>query len=146
MESIRIEKDNTYKIEVNDKGEYIEFDLLDIELPMKCLNASKELSKQNNIHRQKIIAVEKQYKDNQELLFINKHNADMEYCNKMRKIFDSFLGEGACEKIFGKTNRIGMFDDLFEQLAPHFNKMQINIEKVKSKLIEKYSHKEQDVL
>lgn len=146
MEKIRINKDDTYKIEVNDNGEYIEFDLLDIELPMKCLNASKELKKQTDFYNKKVIAINKQYADNQELLFINKNKVDMEFCKRMRTVFDSFLGEGACQKIFGNTNRIGMFDELFEQLAPHFEKMQINIDKIKDKLIERYSHKDKGII
>jgi len=146
MESIRIKKDDVYKIEVNDNGDYIEFDLLDIELPTKCLKASKELKKQHYIYNQKKIAIQKQYKNNQELLFAKMREADIEYCNKMRNVFDSFLGEGACEKIFGNVNRIGMFDDLFEQLIPHFGKMEINIEKVKEKLIEKYTQKDEGII
>lgn len=146
MEKLRVKKDDTYKIEVNDNGEYIEFDLLDIELPMKCLNASRELKKQTDFYNKRIIAIAKQYADNQELLFINKNKVDMEFCKKMRQVFDSFLGEDACKKIFGSTNRVGMFDELFDQLAPHFEKMQINIEKIKDKLIEKYSHKDKETI
>lgn len=146
MESIRIKKDDVYRIEVNDKGEYIEFDLLDIELPMKCLNASKELKRQCNFYNQRVKAIQNQYKDNQESLFVNKHKADMDYCRKMREVFDDFLGEGACQKIFGDTNRIGMFDELFEQLNPHFEKMQINVEKIKDIIIDKYSNKDKGII
>lgn len=146
MDSIRVKKDDVYRIEVNDAGEYIEFDLLDIELPAKCLKASKELKKQHSIYNQKKLDLQRQYKDNQELLFTKIHEADMEYCKKMRKIFDTFLGEGACQKIFGSANRIGMFDDLFEQLQPHFEKMEINIEKVKEKIKEKYTQKDEGII
>lgn len=146
MESIRIKKDDVYRIEVNDKGEYIEFDLLDIELPMKCLNASRELKKHSNFYKQRIKAIQNQYKDDQELLFINKHKADMDFCRKMREVFDGFLGEGACQKIFGNVNRIGMFDELFEQLNPHFEKMQINVEKIKDIIIDKYSNKDKGII
>lgn len=146
MEKIRINKDDVYRIEVNDNGEYIEFDLLDIELPMKCLTASKKIKKLSNIYQQKIFFIEKQCKNNQELLITKKHNADIEYCKEMRKVFDTFLGEGACQKIFGDMNRIGMFDELFEQLEPHFEKLQINVEKIKDHLIDKYSNKKSDVI
>ena len=54
MEKLRVEKDNVYKIEVNDKGEYIEFDLLDIELPIKLINASEELKKQKKFIKKKL--------------------------------------------------------------------------------------------
>lgn len=146
MEKLRINKDDTYKIEVNDAGEYIEFDLLDIELPMKCLNASKALKKETNFHKKRLSALSKKFQNNQELFFIEKNKADIEFCQKMRDVFDSFLGESACKKIFGDTNRVGMFDELFEQLIPHFEKMQINIEKIKDKLLEKYSSKDKGII
>ena len=60
MEKLRVEKDNVYKIEVNDKGECIEFDLLDIELPIKLINASEELEKQKVIHEQKVEELKKE--------------------------------------------------------------------------------------
>ena len=146
MEKIRINKEDTYKIEVNDAGEYIEFDLLDIELPMKCLKASNELKRQTNLYNKKVLANAKQYKDNRELLFINKNRIDLEFCKKMREVFDGFLGKDACQKIFGDTNRIGMFADLFDQLMPHFEKMKINTEKIKKRLLQKYSTEEKSVI
>ena len=36
MNKIRIENKDLFKVEVNDKGEYIEFDLADINLPFKA--------------------------------------------------------------------------------------------------------------
>lgn len=146
MEKIRINKDDVYRIEVNDNGDYIEFDLLDIELPVKCLNTAKELKKQQDFYNKKIIALEKEYKDNQELLFVNQTKASKDFCNKMRQVFDEFLGEGACQKIFGNVNRIGMFDELFEQLEPHFEKIKINLPKVKEKLINKYYQKDKETI
>lgn len=139
MEKIRINKDDVYRIEVNDNGDCIEFDLLDIELPMKVINLSKEIEKQTDFYNKKSLAIYKQYKDNQELLYTNKNKCDVDFCNRMRKEFDKLLGENACQKIFGNINRVGMFDDLFEQLMPHFEKIKVDMEKVKDKLVEKYS-------
>ena len=45
MESLRIERKDIYTIEVNDKGETIEFDLVDVELPFKCEKAWAEYDK-----------------------------------------------------------------------------------------------------
>ena len=146
MEKLRINKDDVYRIEVNDNGDYIEFDLLDIELPMKVINLGKEIEKQTDFYNKKSIAIYKQYKDNQELLYINKNKCDVDFCNKLRKEFDKLLGENACYKIFGDINRIGMFDDLFEQLMPHFEKMKIDIEKAQDKLLEKYKIENKDTI
>ena len=45
MNSIRIEKKDIYTIEVNDNGDTIEFDLVDIELPFKCDRALSEINR-----------------------------------------------------------------------------------------------------
>jgi len=42
---IKIENKDIYKIEVNDNGDYIEFDLSDISLPFKCYESLEELNK-----------------------------------------------------------------------------------------------------
>ena len=64
----------------------------------------------------------------------------------MRSLFDSFLGEGACQKIFGNTDRYGMFEDLLNALQPHFDKMKIDLDKIKKELVEKYSPKSKKVI
>ncbi len=144
MESIRIKKDDVYKIEVNDNGDYIEFDLLDIELPIKAMNLAKNYKRLYENHSKKIFAINKEYLNNKELLFRKKYEADKYFFAECRKAFDNFLGEGACQKIFGDTNRIIMFNELLEQLEPHFEKMQINVEKIKENLINKYSNSNED--
>lgn len=137
MEKLRVEKDNVYKIEVNDKGECIEFDLLDIELPIKLINASEELKKQKEIYKEKIEKLKNENLNPAEDM-LKQYEIDKEFCQTMRDVLDSFLGENACQKIFGDTNRIGMFDDFFAQLEPHLDKIIINVEQVKKDLIEKY--------
>lgn len=137
MEKLRVEKDNVYKIEVNDKGECIEFDLLDIELPIKLINASEELKKQKKIYKEKIEKLKNENLNPAEDM-LKQYEIDKEFCQTMRDVLDSFLGENACQKIFGVTNRIGMFDDFFAQLEPHLDKIIINIKQIKKDLIEKY--------
>lgn len=137
MEKLRVEKDNVYKIEVNDKGECIEFDLLDIELPIKLINASEELKKKKKIYKEKIEKLKNENLNPAEDM-LKQYEIDKEFCQTMRDVLDSFLGENACQKIFGDTNRIGMFDDFFAQLEPHLDKIIINIKQIKKDLIEKY--------
>ena len=67
-------------------------------------------------------------------------------CLKMRKEFDSFMGDGACDKIFGDSNYYGMFWQLFDALDPHFKKMKIKSQKAKRKLVDKYLSVEKDVM
>lgn len=137
MEKLRVEKDNVYKIEVNDKGECIEFDLLDIELPIKLINASEELEKQKAIHEQKVEELKKENLEPKENM-LKQYEIDKEFCQTMRNVLDNLFGEGASQKIFGDTNRITMFNDFFTQLEPHLDKIIIDVEQIKKDLIEKY--------
>lgn len=145
MEKVIYKKEGIKRIQVNEEGDYIEFDLMDIELPLKVDNTRKELIRQNNIYRNRCKALEKQYKDNQDLLMTNLYKAEIDYSNKCREVLDKLLGENACKKIFGDTNRYGMFDDYFEQLGEIFNKLEIDINAIKEKLINKYK-KNKDVI
>ena len=138
MEKLRVEKDNVYKIEVNDKGEYIEFDLLDIELPIKLINASEELEKQKAIHEQKIDDLKASNLEPKESM-LKQYEIDKEFCKTMRGVIDGLFGEGSSQKIFGEANRLGMFNDFFTQLEPHLDKITIDVEQVKKKLMKKYN-------
>ena len=138
MEKLRVEKDNVYKIEVYDKGEYIEFDLLDIELPIKLINASEELEKQKAIHEQKIDDLKTSNLEPKESM-LKQYEIDKEFCKTMRGVIDGLFGEGSSQKIFGEANRLGMFNDFFTQLEPHLDKIIIDVEQVKKKLMKKYN-------
>lgn len=151
MNSIRIEKKDIYTIEVNDLGETIEFDLVDIELPFK---AERALAEVNRIYKElqgKLVIIEKRedHKLNDEIMTANekaKLDAHRAAYKEMRVAMDAFLGAGACQKIFGDRNYVEMYDELFEQLAPHFEKMKLNTEGIAARIKDKYSKKDDGVL
>lgn len=138
MDKVIYKKEGIKRIQVNEQGDYIEFDLLDIELPLKVEKTRKELLKQNSIFRNRCKAIEKQYKDNRDLMMTNTYKAELDFCKKCREVLDGLLGEGACQKIFGNTNRYGMFEDYFDQLSEILGNLEIDIEAIKEKLINKY--------
>ena len=138
MDKVIYKKEGIKRIQVNEQGDYIEFDLLDIELPLKVENTRKELIRQNSIYRNRCKAIEKQYQNNEDLLRTNLYKADIDFCKKCREVLDGLLGEGACHKIFGDTNRYGMFDDYFEQLSTVLESLEVDINAIKEKLMEKY--------
>ena len=151
MNSIRIEKNDIYTIEVNDKGETIEFDLVDIELPFKCERAFAETDRIAKSLNAKLVIIDKQedHKIKSSIMTANekaKMEAYREAFNEMRSAMDMFLGEGACQKIFGNRNYIGMFDDLLDQLAPHLEKMELNAKGIADRIKAKYSKKKDGVL
>ena len=151
MNSIRIEKKDIYTIEVNDNGDTIEFDLVDLELPFKC---DRALSEVNRIYKElqaKLVIIEKKgdHKLDGEIMTANekaKLDAHRTAFKEMRVAMDAFLGAGACQKIFGDRNYVEMYDDLFEQLAPHFEKMKLNTEGITARIKDKYSKKADGVL
>ena len=151
MNSIRIEKKDIYTIEVNDNGDTIEFDLVDIELPFKCERALNEVNRIYRDLKAKLVIIEKRedHKLDSEIMTANekaKLEAHRTAFKEMRVAMDAFLGEGACQKIFGDRNYVEMYDDLFEALAPHFEKMKLNTEGITARIKAKYSKKDDGVL
>ena len=158
--SIRVHSKTEYTIEVNDKGDTISFDLEDTgltsklfkmyealdKLKVKYMTQAQELDKrpdepfktvteENPIDGeavQKVLITKNQYEGTQMI--------DQFYYDA-RHALDQFLGEGACQKIFGDKNYKDMFEDLLEQLTPEFKKMGINNELIKASAVKKHGPK-----
>ena len=151
MESLRIERKDIYTIEVNDNGDTIEFDLVDIELPFKADRAFREVNRIENELSAKLVIIDKKQDHpikgasmtaNEEA----RLKAYREAFHGMRAAMDLFLGEGACQKIFGDRNYLEMCTDLAEALAPHMEKMQINSEGIRKRIKDKYGKQDDGVL
>ena len=104
--------------------------------PDKFLHASKRETK---IYNNKVKALENQYKDDVKTYLYKRLDVDRTYCKKMREMFDSWLGEGTSQKVFGNKNRIGMFDEFYNQLVPILNDIQLNFEQIKENLLKRYN-------
>ncbi len=151
MERMRLEPKNRYIIEVNDNGDTIEFDLDDIELPFKmlrCMDGLQEAEKE--MQKQFSVIENLDEKKNENSLFSEKEAAIFEalktYYQKTRKAMDEFLGENACQKIFGDKNYLSMWDDLVSELTKpqedgksHFDKMGITFRNTVDRITNKYS-------
>ena len=151
MESIRIARKDIYTIEVNDNGDTIEFDLVDIELPFKADRAFREIDRIGNELQAKLVIIGKQQDHpikgasmtaNEEA----RLNAFRDAFKGMRVAMDEFLGKGACQKIFGDRNYLEMYTDLAEALAPHMDKMKLNSEGIRKRIKEKYGKQDDGVL
>ena len=146
----RIKKKDIYTIEVNDKGECIEFDLADVGLSLRCVEALEKIKKIkiDAINQEKIIKKKQDVpgkyisKNQKEILYLWKDTF-----KKMRQAMDLFLGEGACQKIFGDRNYIEMFDDLMEELnkpreeyngKSHMDNLNITFDGMKERIMKKY--------
>ena len=143
MESIRVRNKDTYKIEVNDAGDIIEFDLTDIELPFK-FERSKDMvmEAEKYLKGQLVIAGKKQNTAKKGEIMTSKEKATLEayreFFRRMRAAIDTFAGAGASQKIFGDQNYLGMFNDFMEQMQPHYEKMQLKGMDIRKRIEEKY--------
>lgn len=142
---IKRNREDFYRLQINDSNDYIEFDLTDLGLPEKILNASDNILKIDKDYQTELKKIDDSNLDDEKKLR-KQIELEKENTEAIKKEFDSFLGEGACQKIFGETNHYGMFLRLFDALEPHFEKMEIKLKKGKEKLANKYLNDKRDVL
>lgn len=147
MEKLEIKRnrEDFYRLQINDTNDYIEFDLTDISLPERVMNAADNIAKMDIDYQREKEEIAKNITSEEEkvrkLIQLEKEKS-----LAMRKEFDSFLGEGSCQKIFGNANYYGMYLQLFDALEPHFKKMEIKLKKGKEKLAKKYLNNDSDVI
>lgn len=158
MEKLRIKRTGLYEIEVNDNGDVITFDMEDVDLPFRLQRAYDGARQAQETLRKKLVVIGKKedHKKPGDLFSTNEiaaSKARSEAFSAMRAAMDEFLGSGGCDKVFGKTNYITMFDDLFEALsAPgadgksHLDRLKINAEGIKERIARKYGAQESGVL
>lgn len=150
MNSLRVEKKDIYRIEVNDDGEYIEFNLNDIGNSMRFYEALDKIDKIQKKYADKLKEFTESLKENPELEsenlkdFVYTENGMFQ---EMRDAMDIALGEGACQKIFGDANYYEMYNDLIEEFSKpreelggksHFDMIEFKVEDVHKRIIEKY--------
>lgn len=150
MEKLNLDiKKGLYEIEVNDKGETIVFDTEDIELPFKFNDAYLKVEQLTKDLTRKEALIEKQ-KECSHGLVSNKDEKRRqlykEFYKQMREAMDEFLGEGGVQKIFGDRNYPDMYNDLFDALKPHLEKIGISSKKSIERIEQKYSESDEDVL
>nr|DAH20860.1 MAG TPA: tail assembly chaperone [Caudoviricetes sp.] len=150
MEQLRIQRKDVYEIQVNDEGDTIRFNLGDLELPFKLEKAANDITKIQNDLKSRLVVIDKQKdsKGKNDLMSKNqrdKLNAWKNAYNKMRTAMDGFLGEGGCQKIFGDSNYLEMFDDLFDELdrpqadgKSHLENMRLSDEAIVKRIEDKY--------
>ena len=116
---IQLKKTNILKIgikdaEGNDTGEHLEFDLEDIELPIKVNQSAVEHKNNMNYLKSQYTIIEKrQDKETNGIFTANekeKLNTLKEFYRREIKALDLFLGEGGTKKIL--NGRIHIFQCL----------------------------------
>lgn len=151
MNKLRVEKKNVYEIEVNDNGDTISFNIEDPSLPLRMEKAYEDIKKIADHCKKELLLIEKKpdKKNKGSLMSCNEREnlrAYQKMFTDMRNAMDGFLGEGACQKIFGKEDYLTMYDELFEALQPHFDKIGLNTQSFKKSIEAKYRDLDEDVL
>ena len=155
---IQLKKDNIIRIGIkdskgNDTGEHLEFDLEDIELPLKyqeCIEMHKKNVK--FLKTQFIIINKKEDHKGKKLLSYNeeeKIKAVSEFYKKEIEALDLFLGEGGTLKLLnGRQPYYSMYDDINEMLEPVLPIIKKGFDSIENKIKDKYKidNKESNVL
>lgn len=152
VNKLRVAKKNEYRIEVNDQGDTISFNIEDPSFYLRLEKVYEDIKKLESQAKAEIIVIQKKedIKRKGKLMSDNETKILQIYdkmYRDMRNAMDEFLGVNACKKIFGDTNYLTMYDDLFEQLGPHFEKMGMNAAGFIDSIKKKYGNDEaEDVL
>ena len=129
--------------EGEDTGEYLEFNLEDIELPLKYQDLiEKDKKNKENLRNQLLLIDKRQDVKGKKLLSKNEEDkirAVNDFFNKEIEVYNMFLGERGVEKLLN-GRKLGWtslqeIDDIIEvQIAPYLNNAVDRIsDKIKSK-------------
>lgn len=154
---IQLNEDNILRIGIKDKngnptGKYLEFDLEDVELPLRLNQCESEHRNNLNYLKMQSIAIDKR-QDVKGKYLLTKNEKDKllllkDFYKKEIKALDLFLGEGGTDKLLnGRKPYYSMYDDISKMLEPVMPMLNLKADDIMNKIKAKYSNnKEEDVL
>ena len=153
---IQLGKDSVLRIGIKtvdgkETGKFLEFDLEDIEFPLKLQKCEEEHRKNlQYIKNQFTIIDKKQDHKGKKLLSANeeeKIKTIKEFYKREMSALDLFLGEGGTLKLLnGRKPYYSMYDDIGEMLKPILPLLEQSKDNIINKVKEKYQTKKDDVL
>ena len=154
---IQLKKDNILRLKIrdaegNDTGNSLEFDLEDIELPLR-LQELVEKDKATRIdlrNKLKILDKKQDHKGKKLLSFKEEEQIKImqDFYKKEVEIYNMFLGKNGVEKLLnGRRLSWGTLDEIDEIINEAIlPKLKMSAEDIKNKIMKKYSNKRDDVL
>jgi hypothetical protein len=132
-----------YVIDVNDNGDTIVFDLADSSIGVRLLSMLTQIQQIEQKYTRKARELGGQPNALVPGLPFSKAQAYLirmteDFYKDARRAADTFLGQGACQKIFGNQNYPDMFIDLLKQMTPHFEKMGLATDHLKKEIAARY--------
>lgn len=155
-EIIQLKKKNTLVFDIQDEegnltGEKLEFDMEDIELPLRyqeCIERHKR-----NIQSAEFLITaidKKQDHSGKKMMSSNqeeKQKVINEFYKREMETLDMVLGKDGCKKLLnGRKPYYSMFSDISEIMENILPIIKANVVDTKEKIKEKYKEKETDVL
>lgn len=157
--SIQFKRENVLKLKLKnemgeDTGEYLEFDLEDIELPLRYQQALEEHKKNYNSLKNQLLIISKKEDHTGKKFLSSNQEASLialsEFYKKEIKIMDLFLGDGKTQMILDKVMRrkpyLTMFNDIMESIEEVSDLFNVGYSSIEDKIKEKYSKVEDNVL
>lgn len=152
---IQLNKDNILRLGIKtadgeDTGEVLEFDLEDIELPLRYQELMEQEKKnEQNLKNQFVMINKRQDVKGKKLMSKNeedKMKAINDFYKKEAEVLDGFLGENGVNKLLngrklGWTSLQEIIEIINNQIAPY---LKVNMDSITEKIKEKYNSKEDD--
>ena len=147
---IQLNQDEVLRLKIktkegNETGEYLEFDLEDIELPLRYQELiEKDKKNKEHLRNQMLIIDKRQDVKGKKLLSKNEEDkirALNDFFIKEIEVYNMFLGDRGVEKLLNGRKitwtTLQEIDEIIEkQIAPHID---INMKKITDKVKEKYN-------
>lgn len=124
-------------------GNYLEFDLDDIELPLKINKCDFEHRKNVEYVQGKFLIIDKQ-EDKKGKFFLTwkeeeKVKVVKEFYEREEKVIDMLIGEGGTRKLLnGRKPYYSMYDDIAEMLKPILPTLEKIVNSINDKIRNKY--------
>lgn len=148
--TIKLNKNDILRLKIEtsegqETGEYLEFDLEDIELPLRYQELmEKDKKNKENLKNQMLIIDRRQDVKGKKLLSKNEEDkikALNDFFKKEIEVYNMFLGDCGVEKLLNGRKftwtTLQEIDEIIEkQIAPHLD---VNMKKITDKVKEKYS-------
>jgi len=136
----------------NDTGEYLEFNLEDIELPLRYQEILEEDKKNRAFLKNQFTIIDKKEDHKGKKLLSANEEAKIKAMNDFYKkeieIYNMFLGERGVEKLLnGRKISWSTLDEIDEIIETAIlPQLKVNAQSIKEKIMKKYSNKRDDII
>jgi len=136
----------------NETGEYLEFNLEDIELPLKYQDIIEKDKKARLDLKNQLTIIDKKQDHKGKKLFSSNEEARLratrDFFKREEEIYNMFLGENGVKKLLNGTalswGSLDAIDKIInDQILPQ---LKVNAKSIEEKIKKKYSNKKDDVI